>query len=81
VTVIALAAWAIVKLVLVAGVNVPSVAASVYPDPAVLIVHPEKMITPEDSACEQPETVAPLVPVPDVIPSVTVEESEMAVFP
>ena len=49
--------------------------------PDSFIVQPEKVITPCDSACEHPERVAPLVPVPEVITSVTVEVSEVTGLP
>lgn len=49
--------------------------------PESFTVQPDKVITPCDSAWEHPEMVAPMVPVPEVMTSVTVEASEVTGLP
>ena len=59
--------------VLVALVNVGSVAVSVYPVPTLLMLQPLNVATPATAAFDVQERVAPEVPLPDVRARVTVD--------
>ena len=60
-------------LVALTPVGVASVALSVYPVPALLMLQPLNVATPATAACDVHERVAPAVPLPDVIVSATVD--------
>ncbi len=72
------------KRKLVADVSVPSVAVRVYRVPAVLMAQPAKFATPAVAGSVRPpvqESVAPAVPVPAVMASVTLLVSVVTTLP
>ncbi len=61
--------------------SVASVATRTYPVPARLMEHPEKVIVPDCSVCEHPDSTAHAVPVLGAMLSATVELSLVTVPP